>query len=87
MENSNEEIWTYAETKDLEDMEKTGYATIIVGDPTQKDVDEVNKKFEESEKDSASGITFCEGGSECRRFLNTGDENAEVNAPVPVRKP
>lgn len=76
-----EEIEKFIETKGLEDMETTGYTTIFVGPPPQKDVDEVQKIFEESEKGSASGIVFCKGGSECRRFLGTDNENAEVNAP------
>lgn len=87
MENRNreiEEIEKFVETEGLEDMETTGYTTIFVGPPDPKDVGEVQKKFEESEKRFASGIIFCKGESECRKFLKTDNENAEVNTPVPV---
>lgn len=89
MENRNreiEEIEKFVETEGLKDMETTGYTTIFVGAPDPENVDEVQKKFEGSDKRSASGIIFCKGESECRKFLNTDDENAEVNTPVPVRQ-
>ena len=92
MENLNreteqtEEIKKFEENEALNDMETTGYTTIFVGPPLQSDVDEVQKKFEDSRKLSKSGIVFCEGESECKRFLGTDDENTEVNATSFVRE-
>ena len=66
-------------------METLGYTTIPIGHPPQSDVDEVQRVFEESRKYTASGIVFCEGGNECRRFLRTDNEEAGVRHRVPVR--
>lgn len=65
-------------------METTGFTTFTIGDPLQGEVDEVEKVFAKSRKATASGITFCEGGNECKKFLHTDSEESEVKALSPA---
>ncbi|KAL4866869.1 hypothetical protein BDV12DRAFT_172179 [Aspergillus spectabilis] len=59
-------------------METVGYTTVLVGHPLQSNVSKVQKVFEESRKYTASGIVFCDGGSECGEFLGTDNEEGEI---------
>ncbi|KAL4935978.1 hypothetical protein BDV06DRAFT_205897 [Aspergillus oleicola] len=66
----------------LSAMETSGYASLTVGPPSDDDVGEVQKIFEESMKFSKSGIMFCKGGSECKTFLRTDRDDTEVRSFV-----
>ncbi|KAL4935578.1 hypothetical protein BDV06DRAFT_206717, partial [Aspergillus oleicola] len=59
-------------------METSGYASLAVGLPSDDEMGEVQRIFEESMKFSKSGFLFCKGGSECKTFLRTYHNNTEV---------
>ncbi|KAL3468880.1 hypothetical protein BJX99DRAFT_242549 [Aspergillus californicus] len=59
-------------------MEISGYASLAVGLPSEDNVGEVQRVFEESTKYTKSGIMFCKGGSECKTFLRTHRDDTEV---------
>ncbi|RAL06585.1 uncharacterized protein BO97DRAFT_24051 [Aspergillus homomorphus CBS 101889] len=61
-------------------MEHLGYLCVDDKTPTDEEMAEVNKVFEENKKFSAPVFDYCEGGNECKAFLMS-DRKVRLHRP------